>query len=1288
MILRKPTDRLLLALVCSCLLMTVCHAGVFSNPPLIPTSYDPAGLAVGDADRDGNLDLFYVDGQASYTLHVLLGRGDGTFAHAQDVPLPAGICGYPPCHITVADINGDGQVDLLIGGRNSATGQIAALLGNGDGTFQSPQVSVLPPNPSIWPILTGTVAVGDFNGDGMADIAVPDLANGYVYVAYGDDQGHFSYASSLFANSPGIVYAVDLNGDGKLDLVANDRLGGQAYVFLGNGDGTFQAAVRYSTGGDIRLADMDGDGHPDLLVRVYPGQIEVLKGNADGTFGTASVVANLQDPSVWLVGAADYNGDQIADIVVTNSTGIGVLLGQGNLSYQGMISSLAPATSRDQWAAGDFNKDGKTDVALGVDGGILVLNGQGDGAFATVTSYDMGHQVGAVAVADFTGDNIPDIAVTLPAAQPRLLVGTGNGAFTVGPDPNASYNSGNAPGAARVADFNGDGKKDLVIGEPPTAPTIAANNVLFGHGDGTFSAPLQVSSGALIVADANKDGRSDFVTVSGTTLAADLGQTGNTFIETDTGLRIGETLAAVDDINNDGKPDVLLSSVGEMEVWFGAGDGTFSFGSSIDTTGLPIIGGYGTSVIADLDGDGNPDLILSPPPAYSSYMLSSPSLVIFYGHGDGSFDQPALIPVSHWYSNLVVADLDQDLKPDLVLNDGAGIAVIFNLGARAFSPESHYVAGISTAGLAVADVNGDGFPDLVVPNSAGTQVAVLLNLPNGVAPAGLAAAGTLTVVPEPSANDQPFTATLQVNAPNSTSPAPTGTVSFSLDGQFVSTVALAQGQASQTFAAGLPGGLHIIKATYNGDATYAPATYAWDHMVNPPVYTTQTTLTASPSTLYTSQTVRLIASVTTAGSRLTGIVTFYDGSASLGAQMLDQSGTAQLDTALLGAGSHSITAKYQGATVYYASDIWETYSSSTSAPVTVTVQSVPTTTALSASSTSATAATVLTFTATVTADSGVPFGGVTFFDGATAIGTTSLLSDGHTSFSTALLAVGTHSITAKFNANATFAASTSPATSVSIQAASSTQAATLTSVREAPGEAGESELIAQVTSNGLTPAGTITFLSDGEVLGTATVSASGSAVLPSSAVGTGAHKVYASFHGNTLLAPSVSPALDVDWPTLRPDFLVTAAALQPGVAEVTLTGNTPGFKASVAFSCGDGVPNGYGCTFTPSSLNGSGVSRLSLRRVRANAGTARHRPWTALGFALMGVAFCAASGRRRRARNFVLMVALSTAAFTAGCGLQDAAPRQESAVITVRATSHAGTTSETHSTQVVLTLPR
>lgn len=663
-----------------------------------------------------------------------------------------------------------------------------------------------------------------------------------------------------------------------------------------------------------------------------------------------------------------------------------------------------------------------------------------------------------------------------------------------------------------LGDFNGDGKNDLEVLEITDTYPYGQSFALFGAGNGTFATPQAVPTGPTLVADVNQDGRSDMISLSGASILSLLGQANGSFTQVTTPLSHPTFgVAAMGDLNRDGKPDLLVFEYPLLRVWLANGDGSFTESSLVGNLNQGIFGGE-TVAIADLDGDG--DIIVLPntnPPM---------AISIFYGNGDGTFQDAAMLPISHQYTQVAIADVNRDNKPDLVLTDGAGIAVIANLGGRNFDHEEHFVAGQGVSGLSVVDVNGDGFPDIVAANAGGTTVAVLLNQPNGNPIDGAPSNGAFSISPEPAQYSQPITLSITMSAPSG--PVPTGSVSFSVDGAFIATKWLASGKATYAFGAVMNTGDHTFIATYHGDKTYAPESFSVLHVVLPPVYATQTVLVATPTVVYTSQTVHLTATVSSSVAVPARMVTFLDGTNTLGAQAIYGDPVVVLDTNLLAAGKHSLTAVYQG----YQEPFNERaiYQPSTSAAVTVTVNSTQTTTGLAASTTSPTAGTVVTFTANVASSTGVPFGGVTFYDGTLALGTSSLRADENCTYSTASLAVGKHTITAVFNANATLASSTSPVIVVTVTSAASGLASTVVTLA-ATDNGDQSAMVAKVSALNGVPAGEVIFLDDGNILGSATTNGSGTASLPVPALGGGVHNLSASFAGASQFGPSVSPEL-------------------------------------------------------------------------------------------------------------------------------------------------------------------
>jgi hypothetical protein len=360
---------------------------------------------VADVNGDGKLDLivanYYSESQcnANGSVGVLLGNGDGTFQTA--VCYSSG--GTEPTGIAVADVNGDGKLDILVAnvcaGSNCSMfggdGAIGVLLGNGDGTFQAAVTYSSGGGDAT------SVAVADVNGDGKPDLLVANSCDtsgntcnndpppdGSVSVLLGNGDGTFQPAVSYDSGGKQTLSmaVADINGDGRPDLlVANPcaatssscyaSLPGSAGVLLGNGDGTFQAAVTYSSSGEavsVAVADVNGDGKPDLLLA--DGSADVLLGNGDGTFQTGVSYYNSDGSPASAIAVGDVNGDGKPDLLVLSSetspliTGlIGVLLGNGDGTFQPGVTFNSggfggfPGGSV---AAADVNGDGKPDVVV------------------------------------------------------------------------------------------------------------------------------------------------------------------------------------------------------------------------------------------------------------------------------------------------------------------------------------------------------------------------------------------------------------------------------------------------------------------------------------------------------------------------------------------------------------------------------------------------------------------------------------------------------------------------------------------------------------------------------------------------------------------------------------------------------------------------------------------------------------------------------------------------------------------------------------------------------------
>src|SRR5437868_1159001 len=221
-------------------------------------------MAVGDFNHDGKQDLAvvaFLSGQVA----VLLGNGDGTLR----APVYYTV-GQEPESVAVADFNGDGSLDLAVA--NYFSGSISVLFGNGDGTFQ-------PANDMTLPVFPTYVTVGDFNGDQILDLVTVDGTGACPCVSVLLGNGDGTFQSPITTNPPVTPYAIavgDFNKDGKLDVATSGQFLATSKVtaILGNGDGTFSTGQSYlveSSPQSIAVGDFRGIGKLDLAVADFEG---------------------------------------------------------------------------------------------------------------------------------------------------------------------------------------------------------------------------------------------------------------------------------------------------------------------------------------------------------------------------------------------------------------------------------------------------------------------------------------------------------------------------------------------------------------------------------------------------------------------------------------------------------------------------------------------------------------------------------------------------------------------------------------------------------------------------------------------------------------------------------------------------------------------------------------------------------------------------------------------------------------------------------------------------------
>ncbi len=482
--------------------------GTFGAVRSFAVGNDPRSVAVGEFNGDDRPDLAAAN-RESGNVSVLLGRGDGTFQTRVNYAV-----GFNPLYVTVGDWDGDGDGDLAAANFRSNT--VSILLGQGNGTFQAGGTFAV----GALPI---EVAVGDLDGDGDLDLAVADSAlfgggspdDVAVLLGYGD--GTFAAPRSYAVGMTAFAVAVgDFNEDGVSDLAVANYHGDNVSVLLGRGDGTFHTAVHYAIGASptsVVVGDFDRDGHQDLAVT--GNRLDVSLGRGDGTFGPTTFYLTVAGPRI---AAADFNGDGALDLAVAAGSIVRVLLGRGDGTFQAP-RTFAAGYEANRIAVGDLNRDGRMDIVMSNSYApykVTVLLGDGNGSFQAPVHYGDPTLRTDVAVGDFNGDGALDLAVaneTVPYGTVSVLLGNGDGTFQAARDFPTGWGWS---WSVAVSDFNGDGILDLALttaaGFPNAADTVS---VLLGRGDGTFLAPARYHAGIttrhVAVGDLNGDSWPDLV---------------------------------------------------------------------------------------------------------------------------------------------------------------------------------------------------------------------------------------------------------------------------------------------------------------------------------------------------------------------------------------------------------------------------------------------------------------------------------------------------------------------------------------------------------------------------------------------------------------------------------------------------------------------------------------------------------------------------------------------------------------------------------------------------------
>ncbi len=796
-----------------------------SLTPAAGTGTGPSSVAIGDLDGDGKPDMAVVNqtvGTLSIYRNIATGNilYGGSFATNVDFATASS-----PTSVAIGDIDGDGKPDVVVTNSGAASVYVFRNTSTSGSITTSSFAGALT-------FTTGTapsgVAIGDLDGDGRPDLAVTNQSSNTISILRNTTtpgSTTIAFATKVdfttgTNSQPRAVAIADLDGDGKPDVVAGGYISSSASIFRNTStSGAITTAsfaakvdVSYSGGGinSVAIGDLDGDGKPDLALAFGAGtgtgvsQVYLNRNTStSGTISFASGVGFATGTGVETksIAIGDLDGDGKLDLFLANNNAASVSLfrntatsGALNTSSFAAKLDFATGTQPISVAIGDLDGDGRPDLTAANFSANSVSLFRNADLPHTITSFtprtaDPGGSIlirgtnfntspgqnrvlfGGTrsATGAITGVSITDttMSVTVPNGVtygPISLLDTSTGLTAYSPynySPGFSGNkpdltasdflptkvdvslgTGNATTATAFADLDGDGKSDLVVSNGGSVSVFRNISTSGSITAGSFSAKVNftaLNGGFVTIADLDGDGKRDIIvaTASGVSVYRNTATSGSiTTSSFAAKVDLGNASACkviVADMDGDGRPDLVYLNSTIMYVHLNK-----SVKGNIDASSFATRIDFSVTAstaldVADLDGDSKPDIALANSGFVSVYRNIATA---------GNFNANSLAAKVSFsatgISTIAIGDIDGDDKADLVAgNTSSSVSVLRNtatsgtitLGSFANKVDYaiSYTASSTASSIGLADLDGDGDLDVAVTCSLGSTFSILRN---------------------------------------------------------------------------------------------------------------------------------------------------------------------------------------------------------------------------------------------------------------------------------------------------------------------------------------------------------------------------------------------------------------------------------------------------------------------------------------------------------------------------------------------------------------------------------